>query len=499
MEETANVKDLNPDDPLPAALISDVKHAFVRSGDGNFIAIDRYLITDGKKNIIGILGDGFVPITIDKGPNGEESVRADFTCSYRDVHNSPATVILMKGNRSFQEHYYNRGKNTPFSANNDRFRTMLILCQDLPFTKGISRYPPLILTSPDKTFSLSIGSAFALSTPAKVGRATADTRTAKRGNTVDNTVVQPYRLVHCLNPVYGLKDPRWIIEYLEYHRAIGVQHVHYYMVTNTPEVSDVLQMFRSEGFVTIHDWTRKASGGYTSNMSYEHAKWAAQTDCALRARGMYEYALFSDIDEVVVGPDSSSNIDYPKGHLAPVLDICDEAKAKRGKVAFSFNSNTVTSIYTKLSEEEEIAMKDKLILERYDRIEAEPHCPANCRCVNDACTVVDRKFHFGRQKYIAHLGDLTIPPRPMWTHALARNYTEMDYIMEILPDEVMHARHYQGHWYLHQGRLNSIHEIEVLLKFPIGPLFLIGLLFLIGASFATVDGHCSLQYIKSRK
>jgi hypothetical protein len=461
MEETVHVQDLNPDDPLPAALISDVKHAFVRSGDGNFIAIDRYVITYGQKEIIGILGDGFVPITIDKRPGGEESVRADFTCSYRDVHNSPATVILMKGNRSFQEHYYKRGKNTTFSANNDRFRTMLILCKDLPFTRGISRDPPLILTSPDKTFSLSIGSAFALPTPAKqkqkVGRATAETRTAKRENTV-----QPYRLVHCLNPVYGLKDPRWIMEYLEYHRAIGVQHVHYYMVTNAPEVSDVLQMFRSEDFVTIHDWTHKASGGYTSKMSYEHAKWAAQTDCALRARGVYDYALFSDIDEVVVGPNSSSQIGYPNGHLAPVLDICDEAKTKRGKVAFSFNSNTVTSIYTKFSEEEEIAMKDELILERYDRIEAGPHCPSNCRCVNEACTVVERKFHLGRQKYIAHLGDLTIPPRPMWTHAVGRNYTEMDDIMEILPDEVMHVRHYQGHWYLHhQGLLNSIREVEV--------------------------------------
>ena len=48
----------------------------------------------------------------------------------------------------------------------------------------------------------------------------------------------------------------------------------------------------------------------------------------------------------------------------------------------------------------------------------------------------------------------------MWTHALARDYTEMDKIMEVLPDEVMHVRHYQGHWYKNNDLLNSMEEKE---------------------------------------
>merc|ERR1712238_153549 len=133
------------------------------------------------------------------------------------------------------------------------------------------------------------------------------------------------------------------------------------------------------------------------------------------------------------------------------LDLCSEAKTKRGKIACSFNSNTVSSIYTKLSKEEELAMRDKLMLERYTRIEAKPHCPANCKCLvrrsGSVCETLDRRFHSGRQKYIANVRDLNIPPRPMWTHALARDYDEMSKIMEVLPDNVMHLRHYQGHWY----------------------------------------------------
>jgi hypothetical protein len=45
-----------------------------------------------------------------------------------------------------------------------------------------------------------------------------------------------------------------------------------------------------------------------------------------------------------------------------------------------------------------------------------------------------------------NMNDLSIPPRPLWTHAIGRDYDEMDKIMEQLPDDVFHIRHYQGHW-----------------------------------------------------
>ena len=400
-DQSVNVNKNAKDDDLPIALRSDIEHAFVKSDDGNFIAIDRYLIQFKGKQVIGVLGDGLVPITITKNAKGEESIQADFTCSYGDQHNSPATVILMKGNESYNEHYFVRGEKykTPFSTNGDRFRTMIILCEDLKYDRSLSRHPPLMLKSPDGQFSITIGSTF----QKPVGVVVSGKSPAKKERTGKD-------LVHCLNPVYGLKDPRWIIEYLEYHRAIGVSHVHIYNVDmHSPLVQSALQTFRDDGFITRHDWSDKASRGYTTHTTYEHAKWAAQTDCALRSRGTFDYALFSDIDEVAVGGGKGGpNSDYPVGHLAPALEMCEEAKAKRKKIACSFNSNTVSSIYTKLNEEEELIMKDKLILERYDGIEAKPHCPANCKYVQGQ---ISRKFHTGRQKYIANVRDLNIPPR----------------------------------------------------------------------------------------
>ncbi len=430
---------LNEKDGMPPALMSDVEHAFVRSNDKNFIAIDRYLIQYKKTGrerkaaqVIGVLGDGLVPLTIEKNEKGEESIRANFTCSYGSAH-SPATIILMKGDNPYHEHYYKRGEkyDSPFSTNGDRFRTLLILCGELRYDKSLSRHPPLILSSDDGKFHLRIGSSFAR--PVAQPK---HSRGSGRGRKPDDNTKE--KVVHCLNPAYGLKDPKWLIEYLEYHIAIGVDHFHIYNVDmHSPEVQNVLEMYRNWGFITRHDWSAKASGQYTTRVTYEHAKWAAQTDCALRSRGLYGYALFSDIDEVAMGGTNG---------LAPALELCEQAHTNRGVIGCSFHSKTVSSVFTKLTDEEEMKMKDKLLLERYSNVDAESVCRGNCRCLDRSCKEKTRKYHLGRQKYMLNVHDLTIPPRPLWTHAISRNYDEMDKIMEQLPDDVFHVRHYQGHW-----------------------------------------------------
>mmetsp|Transcript_43088 Transcript_43088/g.91651 ORF Transcript_43088/g.91651 Transcript_43088/m.91651 type:complete len:441 (-) Transcript_43088:26-1348(-) len=377
-----------------------------------------------------------------KTPAGEEAALADFTCSFGNQRDSPATVILMKGNKSYREHYHERGESygTPFSSHDDRFRTMLVVCAQLKYDNSLRKHPPLILkSSRDGGELLRIGSAFQRTSGKPGGKGKS--------------------LVHCLGPVHGLKDPRWVIEYLEYHRAVGVSHVHVYNVDlHSPEVQDALQSFRHDDkFITRHDWSEKASHGYTTRDYHQHAVWAAQTDCALRSRGVFDYALFSDVEELALGGSGPGGWE---GHLATALDTCEEAKNARGKIACSFDSNTVTSVYTKLNEAEETAAKGDLLLRRYTGIEAEPHCPANCKCMGEACEKKDRRFHYGRQKYIANVKDLSIPPRPMWTHAISRDYEEMDEIMEVLPEEVIQVRRYRGDWYKNGNLLETVEEKE---------------------------------------
>ena len=77
---------------------------------------------------------------------------------------------------------------------------------------------------------------------------------------------------------------------------------------------------------------------------------------ALRSRGIYDYALFTDIDELVLGS-------LPGGSLTKALKLCSDAYVSQNKLGCSFNSNTVSSVYTKLDENEELELKDKLLLE----------------------------------------------------------------------------------------------------------------------------------------
>jgi hypothetical protein len=57
-----------------------------------------------------------------------------------------------------------------------------------------------------------------------------------------------------------------------------------------------------------------------------------------------------------------------------------------------------------------------------------------------------------------NVNDLSISPRPLWTHAISGDYDEMDRIMEQLPDDVLHIRHYQGHWLKNRNLLDKMEE-----------------------------------------
>ena len=345
---------------IPPALVDDVEHAFVRSSDGDFIAIDRYLILGDKKSTVAVLGDGLMPLSFVKDANGKESVHTNVTCSGGTQQDTPATVVMIGGHRSFSEHYYRE-------KISDRFRTMLILCEQLKYDAKLARHPPLTLRAPDGEFSITIGSP--------LGRGLGP---------FDHDDLKTLRLAHCLGPISGLQNARWLIEYLEYYKSAGTEHVHVYNLGgHSAEVDEVLRLYRSKDFITRHDWSGKASNGYTTTTQLA---WASQTDCTLRVRGLYDYALFADIDEIVVSG--------PSGNLIDAVKICHTAHTTQGKAGCSFNSQVVSSVYTKLHADEARKMKAKLLLERYNGVEARPLCPYNCKCADDVCS--DRRFHYGR-------------------------------------------------------------------------------------------------------
>mmetsp|Transcript_8264 Transcript_8264/g.17231 ORF Transcript_8264/g.17231 Transcript_8264/m.17231 type:complete len:805 (-) Transcript_8264:117-2531(-) len=410
---------------------------------------------------VAVLGDGIVPLRIEPNQDGKEEVSTDFTCSLGDQNNVKARVVLMNGHKTLNEHYFKQAaskKDTwPFSGNGDKFRTMIIFCDELEYKHGSgSKDSSLVLSSADGTFFVSIDTPFVAQggqPSAPNGKLTA---------------------VHCLTPLYGMSEPHWVIEYMEHHLAAGVSHLHIYNYDLfTPELKSVFEEYQRLGVITYHDWSNEGSGLYTQNPTYEHAKWTASTDCLLRSRGLYDYALFGDIDEVWLGDTTT---DAP-GDVGSGLAQCQKAheESNGAKIGCCVHSHTMTSVYSKLTSEEEA--KNMLLLRRYSRSEAGPHCPGNCECLQygpdpnggptKVCLDMYRKYAKGRQKYIVNTRDLAIEPRPLFTHAISRDNDEMDRIMEILPDDSLHVRHYQGHWLARKGLLETLEEKSVPIPDPI--------------------------------
>jgi hypothetical protein len=87
------------------------------------------------------------------------------------------------------------------------------------------------------------------------------------------------RLMICMAPMYGAKNVRWFIEWLEFHRAQGVHHINIPLYDDESDhkakpLWDLLRFYRKEGFITIHHWSSEESHDFTSDGKiYERAKY----------------------------------------------------------------------------------------------------------------------------------------------------------------------------------------------------------------------------------
>lgn len=263
----------------------------------------------------------------------------------------------------------------------------------------------------------------------------------------------PGRITVCLAPVYGPSNVRWMVEWLEFHRAMGVHHVQIPLFDDEKQhkpLWELLRWYQKQGFVTVHHWSARETSGLTKNdMMYERGKYLAWDDCYLRNRGVSNWALFVDIDETGFSTSGSFN---------QSLDFCDDVFNKTRKVACSLQSHTVTSVYKVVKP---FVESNKLLMEEYDYGEATTtgRCPHACG-----------RYNRGRWKFIARTREEWLPPIMMWTHAIdGQEYDYADKIMAELPRDLLIVHHYQGWWYYQEGTVKLVPEALVKGGHPVPP------------------------------
>ncbi len=90
-------------------------------------------------------------------------------------------------------------------------------------------------------------------------------------------------------------EDRYLSEWIEYHRIIGIDHIYLYNNFSTDNYMEVLQPYIDEGFVTVCDW------------NVERGQLSAFKDCVDKYSNESNWIGFIDIDEFVV-PNKYDNI-----------------------------------------------------------------------------------------------------------------------------------------------------------------------------------------------
>lgn len=116
--------------------------------------------------------------------------------------------------------------------------------------------------------------------------------------------------VLCFSYLYDLavatmvkNEARWIIEWIEYHRFIGVNHFYIYDNNSVDNLYEILSEYIDEGTVEIIDWNTKVAP-FQEPCQFGNARWVgyqitAFNDAIERSNGLARWIALLDVDEFI--------------------------------------------------------------------------------------------------------------------------------------------------------------------------------------------------------
>lgn len=124
-------------------------------------------------------------------------------------------------------------------------------------------------------------------------------------------------LAMCLGGVFGVGGGRYLPEYIEYHRALGVERFEFFDMGSTGATAKILEGYARSGILRLHNWATLPGVDFLATMyegdaypttqrmgwnnltHYAQGQTLTRQICYWTLRRRARYVIFNDIDEVL--------------------------------------------------------------------------------------------------------------------------------------------------------------------------------------------------------
>lgn len=112
-----------------------------------------------------------------------------------------------------------------------------------------------------------------------------------------------YNFSICVSPIYGEINPYRLVQFLEMNKILGAEHFTFYIHEQSNIIRKVLQLYNSEGHVTLLPWQLPVEPELDV---WYYGQLLSINDCLYRNMYKSTYLVFQDLDEILV-PRHSRN------------------------------------------------------------------------------------------------------------------------------------------------------------------------------------------------
>ncbi|GFY54159.1 glycosyltransferase family 92 protein [Trichonephila inaurata madagascariensis] len=114
-------------------------------------------------------------------------------------------------------------------------------------------------------------------------------------------------LAVCVKPLHYFYDrATWLLEFIEFHRILGVEHFFFYNHTVGPAVDALLRYYMSQNIVTVLPWSLPI---LSQKEIRTEAIFSSLNDCVFRTMYLFHYVILLDFDEYIVPREHESYLD----------------------------------------------------------------------------------------------------------------------------------------------------------------------------------------------